>query len=154
MRSPQLPLRRRYAFTLVELLVVVLIIAILTSMVSAAAIKVSGVGTKVRTISEIRQLGVAVENFKTRFGFYPPSRLILCQNFADYFVGGSPSLGPKSPLHRDSLAALSRMFPRIDLQSRVPPGSGPPAWRGIHWSVTGGQDATGSPRRDLTMITG
>jgi prepilin-type N-terminal cleavage/methylation domain-containing protein len=60
------------AFTLIELLVVISIMAILASLV----IPVSGVvkrrGIITRSTAEMEQLITAIQNYKTKKGFYPP----------------------------------------------------------------------------------
>lgn len=63
----------RRGFTLVELLVVIAIVAILAALVTAGVMKIMSVGPQVQTTNEIRQLALAVENFKQKYGVYPPS---------------------------------------------------------------------------------
>jgi prepilin-type N-terminal cleavage/methylation domain-containing protein len=107
----------RGGFTLMELLVVLLIILILTSLVAAAVAYGLATGKRTRNRTEIAQLEEAVEQFKQRFGAYPPSRIMLCETTTI-----SPATGytPQSPddgynaLRADSQAFLSKMFPRID----------------------------------------
>jgi hypothetical protein len=57
---------------------------------------------------EIKQLEVAVEAFKLRYGVYPPSRLKLCEISTYYDVNNQ--------LDMDSVALLQTMFPRIDVR--------------------------------------
>ena len=71
------------------------------------------------------QLAVALENFKTKFGAYPPSRVVLCESEAFYHVGNNVLQPFLSPLHEDSFAWLSRMFPRINWSSPNPTGTPP-----------------------------
>ncbi len=115
MKLPKSKLVVRSAFTLVEMLIVIAIIAILVSLISAAVIRGLGTANKVRNMSELRQLGVAVENFKAKYGIYPPSRIILCEKYSHYLTNdaSNPAYPFQSPLHADSVSFLTRIFPRI-----------------------------------------
>jgi|SRR5579884_529842 len=72
--------RSRNAFTLVELMVVLLIIAILVSLVSSAAMKALGKIPEVKTATEISQLAVALEAFKMDYGLSDPPSSVLILN--------------------------------------------------------------------------
>jgi general secretion pathway protein G len=103
----------RPGFTLIELLVVIAIIAILVGLISAAVLKFLVRGPQTVTRTEIGQLESAIALFHKEFGLgkeYMPSRLVLCENFGDYFA--SPGV-PKSLIHGESLAFLKRMFPKL-----------------------------------------
>jgi len=63
------------AFTLVELLVVIGIIGILTSIASIAMFRGLTAAKQARTAAEVTQLAGAMEQFKLKFGDYPPSYL-------------------------------------------------------------------------------
>jgi len=80
------PRRPRFAFTLVELMVVVLIIAILVSLVSAAVFKAMGQIPITQTSSDIGQLGAAIGSFRADFQIDapPPSSIWICENRAQY----------------------------------------------------------------------
>jgi prepilin-type N-terminal cleavage/methylation domain-containing protein len=69
----------RQAFTLVELMVVILIIAILVSLVSSAVIKTLAKIPEVHTRTEISELAVALQAFMSDYNIPnpPPSVLIL-----------------------------------------------------------------------------
>ena len=58
-------------FTLIELLIVITIIAILASLVLAAAGSVQKKGARSRTEAEIAALGAALESYKADNGDYP-----------------------------------------------------------------------------------
>lgn len=70
---------KRSAFTLVELLVVILIIAILVSLVSSAVMMAMNKIPEVQTRTEISELAVALEAFKSDYNLSeaPPSLLLL-----------------------------------------------------------------------------
>src|SRR5438874_7049905 len=90
----------RRVFTLVELLIVIAILALLVSLLSASVWKALATANRVKNQSEINQIAVAVENFKAKFGIYPPSRIVLCEQLDLY--------NPADPLHADSLAFLQQ----------------------------------------------
>lgn len=71
-----------------------------------------GHSPKLATRNDIEQLGIALENFKSQFGFYPPSRLLLCEKRADY---SEPAVANAHPtdLVTDSRYYLLKMFPRM-----------------------------------------
>jgi prepilin-type N-terminal cleavage/methylation domain-containing protein len=73
--------RPRSAFTLVELLVVIAIIGVLIGLLLPAVQKVRAVAAKTQAQNEIQQLAVACENFKQKFGMYPPSRINFATDF-------------------------------------------------------------------------
>ena len=65
-------LRARRAFTLVELLTVIVIIGILAGLITAAAVRGRTRANVVGIKSEITQLEMALEAYKQKFGEYPP----------------------------------------------------------------------------------
>lgn len=96
---------RRGGFTLIELLVVIAIILILVGLLAAGVSRAIIKGQEARNRNDIMQLEMALQSFKTQYGFYPPSLLAL------------PEIGtgfPSGLLGNDSQYYLSTMFPRID----------------------------------------
>ncbi len=65
-------LHPRSGFTLIELLVVVVVIAILMGLLFAAFGPIRNSTLNFAITSEINELEGAVDQFKTKFGFYPP----------------------------------------------------------------------------------
>ncbi|MEO2049007.1 MAG: type II secretion system protein [Pirellulales bacterium] len=63
----------RSAFTLTELLVVITIIAILTSLITVAAVNALRTAKQARITMEMQQISNALENFKNNYGSYPPN---------------------------------------------------------------------------------
>ena len=63
------------AFTLIELLIVIAIIAVLATLVLAAASGVQKKGARSRTEGEIAALGAALESFKSDNGDYPTNSI-------------------------------------------------------------------------------
>ena len=112
MKLPARNRARRGAFTLVELMVVIVIIAIIAGLLTVAVIKALQKANQVKNQNEISQISSAMDNFKAKFGIYPPSRIILCENYSNYFNPANSQF--ISQLHADSVAVINRMFPRIN----------------------------------------
>lgn len=120
MRARKMPARP--AFTLIELLVVIAIIAILVGITTVAVIPLLRKGPELRTVSEISQLKVALQEFKTRFGMYPPSYVLLSNVEADY------NASPAAVLSR---SYLNSMFGRLNFNN----ASSPIDWSGGYWNA-------------------
>jgi prepilin-type N-terminal cleavage/methylation domain-containing protein len=121
-------------FTLVEILVVIVLIAILVALLLPA------IGAAVRSAknaavsSEENQLAQALADFRSRYGTYPHSRIIINENgdYSDralsystygYQTANSSDVN-NGILAQRSVAALRRCFPRLEL-STIGPTRGP-----------------------------
>lgn len=95
----------RRGFTLIELMMVIAIIGVLVAILAVALGPIMNKGPEMVTRNDINQLGIALENFKNDFGFYPPSQMILCANCTAYSTSDLRA--------NDSKAYMLKMFPRI-----------------------------------------
>jgi len=68
----QLNTRKRSAFTLVELLIVMGIIALLAAMIFPATKSIRERATRKKVRTELQQLQTIIESYKAKLGFYPP----------------------------------------------------------------------------------
>jgi prepilin-type N-terminal cleavage/methylation domain-containing protein len=96
----------RAGFTLVEMLVVVLIIALLAGLISAAAIRARNRGKVTAVAMEINQLSMALQQYKAQFGEYPPDFTGI-----DQVRLGSADLAAKQLV----LTHISKAFPHLVL---------------------------------------
>src|SRR5438045_2228392 len=110
MRRPNTEARyRRVAFTLVELLMVIVIVGILIGLLVPAIAAAVRTARDAAVTAEIQGLVQALTEFKSKYGDYPPSRVVIAEN-GDYTtanLGGLAALGPRS------LSALRRFWPRM-----------------------------------------
>ena len=111
-RNQRNALQRRSGFTLIEILIVIAIIAILSSLLLGAIMLVRGKGPAVKTRNDILQLSEGIQKFKTKFGFYPPDQIRLRSSMASY----NP---PKDGLDVSSVAILNSMWPNLSQTTAI-----------------------------------
>ena len=97
--------QRRPAFTLVELLVVMAIIALLASLLLVGIQAARNKGYDVADVNDMKQLENALNEFKGKYKVYPPSLIVLMPNRSDYNLA--------NPLHKESLFFINKRWPSI-----------------------------------------
>jgi prepilin-type N-terminal cleavage/methylation domain-containing protein len=139
--TPRTAGTRRAAFTLVELLIVVTIIALLAGLLLVGIQKIGGAGKTVVATQDITSLQAATETFKREFGFYPPSEFRL-PSMPDPNLNTSLTPQQKA-LEVASFALLKQMYPRWAPQLT---GTGMINWTGAYPSMAGyiGQNLDGN----------
>ena len=116
MRRPSHTPDRRAGFTLVELLVVILIIAILVALLVPAIAAAVRAANAARVSSEISNLQTALADFKSKYGEYPPSRILLL-NTGTYNTSSTVTLNGTNDITVGDLCsrtvrAMRKFFPR------------------------------------------
>jgi prepilin-type N-terminal cleavage/methylation domain-containing protein len=95
----------RHGFTLIELLVVIAIITVILGLLLGAVMRVVGTPDAIQNRDDLSKLHEAVEKFRLQYGVYPPSKILLSNDPAQY---ATHVLGPSS------VAYLQRIWPKMD----------------------------------------
>lgn len=112
----------RRGMTLVELLAVVLIIGILIALLVPAVIRAVDRARDAQAIGEMNQLTQALNDFKSKYGDYPPSRILLDEsgnyyqyssNFNTLASSSSTNDITYAALAQRSLSYLRKFYPRM-----------------------------------------
>jgi len=74
--NPSPTTRRHRAFTLVELLVVMAVIATLAAILFPAFSAIKKKGTIAKATAELKRVAMAIESYKAQLGHYPPDHVI------------------------------------------------------------------------------
>lgn len=101
--------RPRQGFTLVEMLVVIVIIGILAGLITAAAFRARIAAKQAVIKMEMSQLEMALENYKSEVGDYPPD----CVFLQTCTAAGSDAAALTSKAQNDILRHIRKRFPRF-----------------------------------------
>jgi len=111
----------RAGFTLIELLVVIVVLAMLVGLLLPAIMGAVKKANQAAVTAEINALSQALEEFHSKYGTYPPSRIVISEtgNYNSTYLGTGKNL-----LAQRSMAALRKIFPRIQLSTSGAVGPG------------------------------
>ncbi len=104
------PFTRVNGFTLIELLVVIIIIGILSGLITSAVMSARRRAIIASIVTDVKQLEAGCENYKSKFGEYPPD-FTSSPNLPTY-PNPDPSDGTYTYGEKAVLRHLAKAFPR------------------------------------------
>ena len=118
--SPNRPVRRlsvRTGFSLIELVVVILIIAILASLILNGVMAARTTALNAAAASDIKNIEKAISDFKLKFGMEPPSEIFLYETPAGWAANTNNA--------RRSRAFIRQIWPQFDFSMPIAPAMVP-----------------------------
>lgn len=119
--SPNRPVRRfsvRSGFSLIELVVVILIIAILASLILNGVMAARTTALSAAAASDIKNLEKAIGDFKLKFGVEPPSSITLYEDPAGWAKRNPPNTVAQVQESARSRAIIRQIWPQFDFTLR------------------------------------
>lgn len=155
MQLPQSRGSGRRAFTLIELLIVISIIAILAAMIIPASMMVKRAGMIRKAKSEIAQVATAIDSYKDKLGHYPPDNPMLTNpdrfilNPLFYELQGTIRTG----------AGANEVFQTLDGRTNILVRAVPTAFGGgvsgfVNCTRAGGDDIAAAQKFPLSLKPG
>ncbi|CAN5286177.1 DUF1559 domain-containing protein [soil metagenome] len=114
-RSHTQPKRQRCAFTLIELLVVIAIIAILIGLLLPAVQKVREAAARSKCTNNLKQIGLALENYEGTYNRYPAGRYGCDGSVFDVCVTETSN-------DRRGISIFVQLLPFVELQNLADTG--------------------------------
>jgi general secretion pathway protein G len=119
----------RRAFTMIELLIVIVVLTLLVGMLLPAVKRAYNRAEEAAVAAEMNSIEIALAAFKNRYGAYPPSRVVIAED-GDYSVA---NLGPTMvKLAPRSLGYLRRFWPRMKLSTDGSKPAIPGGWYDVN----------------------
>jgi prepilin-type N-terminal cleavage/methylation domain-containing protein len=140
----------RPGFTMVELLVVIVIIALLLALLLPAINGAVRSARNAAVSAEINQLAQALADFKSKYGDYPPSRMLLCED--GWFRSPVPSPATSASdvdisaaaLVQRSVAYMRKFWPRVAITTTGPALYPDASGKWLDFNGTGGTAFNGT----------
>ena len=128
----------RAAFTLVELLIVIVVIGILIGLLAVALGPTITTAREFAVTTEIRQLDLGIENFRNKYGFYPPSFVGLGADFGTDPTNVDATNGIVDPGDENALLPfLNKISPNHRELDPMFPGTTTPSRLRVWWVAIG-----------------
>jgi prepilin-type N-terminal cleavage/methylation domain-containing protein/prepilin-type processing-associated H-X9-DG protein len=102
---------RRRGFTLIELLVVIAIIAVLVALLLPAVQQAREAARRSQCRNNLKQLGLALNNYESSFNTLPPGRVVYISPTDD---GSAAANGNATTGTGDCFSAFAQLLPQLD----------------------------------------
>src|SRR5262245_13099323 len=106
MCSHNSPSPHRWAFTLIELMVVLAILAVLIGLAVPAVQKVRDAGNRIQCANHLKQIGLALHHYHDQRGSFPPG--------LDNMPWYAAAVGPKQTQKYWMLSWMTRLLPLLE----------------------------------------